>query len=171
MPIIGVLITLPEPAASRLDAYRLAIGDPNAQDVPSHITLLPPTEISETALPEVEERLAAAATRHPAFRVHLRGTATFRPVSPVVFVALAEGIAQTELLAEEVRRGPMAVELDHPFHPHVTVAHDVAEDALDRAFDDLADFDCSFDVTDFHLYTQDAEERWHRTRRFDLQEA
>ncbi|WP_341351068.1 hypothetical protein [Nocardioides convexus] len=28
--------------------------------------------------------------------MHLRGTATFRPVSPVVFVSLAEGISQCE---------------------------------------------------------------------------
>ena len=39
----------------------------------------------------VDEHLAAVAARHAPFVVHLRGTATFRPVSPVVFVQVVEG--------------------------------------------------------------------------------
>lgn len=171
MPTIGVLITLPEPAATELDDYRASIGDPAADEVPSHITLIPPTEVDEADLGAVEAHLAAAAEIHPPFRVHLRGTATFQPVSPVVFVVLAEGIAQTEQLEEAVRRGPLAVELDFPYHPHVTVAHNLDAAALEQAFEELAGYDCSFYVTHFHLYVQDAGGSWRRTRQFDLQEA
>ena len=42
---------------------------------------------------------------------------------PVVFVNLVEGISQTEQLAHDCRRGPLAVDLTYPYHPHVTVAH------------------------------------------------
>lgn len=167
MPTIGVAIAVPEPWASQLQDYRLRIGDPTAEGVPSHITLIPPTAI-EDGLAEIEQHLAAAATAQGPFRVHLRGTGTFRPVSPVVFIMLAEGISQCEQLAGAVRRGPLAVDLSFPYHPHVTIAHHLDDAALDRAFDDLADFDCLFDVTGFHLYVHDAEEGWRATRTFQL---
>ena len=49
--------------------------------------------------------------------MHLRGTGTFRPVSPVVFVSLVEGISQCEQLADAVRRGPLAIDLALPVPP------------------------------------------------------
>ncbi|TWH04898.1 2'-5' RNA ligase [Nocardioides sp. J9] len=167
MTVIGVAIAVPEPWASQLYDYRLAIGDPTAAGVPSHITLIPPTEV-DGDLTEVEEHLAEAARSVAPFTVHLRGTATFRPVSPVVFVGLVEGISQCEQLAEAVRRGPLAVDLHFPYHPHVTIAHHLDDAALDRAFEELAGFDCRFDVTDFHLYVHDEQEGWRSARTFPL---
>ncbi|TQK72574.1 2'-5' RNA ligase family protein [Nocardioides sp. SLBN-35] len=167
MPVIGVAVAIPEPWATELVDYRLRIGDPTAEGVPSHITLIPPTELPG-GLDEIEAHLATAATEVAPFRVHLRGTGTFRPVSPVVFVSLAEGISQCEQLADAVRRGPLAVDLDYPYHPHVTVAHHLDDPTLDRAFDDLAGFDCAFDVTDFHLYVHHEQEGWRSTRTFPL---
>jgi len=166
MPVIGVAIAIPEPWAAELVAYRQRIGDPTAEGVPSHITLIPPTEAGDLA--EIEHHLADAAGGVTPFRVHLRGTATFRPVSPVVFVSLAEGISQCEQLAGAVRRGPLAVELQYPYHPHVTIAHHLDDPTLDRAFEDLAGFECVFDVDEFHLYVHDEQEGWRSRRTFPL---
>ena len=85
-----------------------------------------------------------------------------------MFVSLAEGISQTEQLAAAVRSGPLDVDVEFPFHPHVTVAHHLPEDQLDRAFADLADFECSFEVSSFHLYVHDVAEGWRPTREFAL---
>jgi len=167
MPVIGVAVAIPEPWASELHDYRMRIGDPTAQGVPSHITLIPPTEVSGD-LDAIEAHLAAAAGRIPPFRVHLRGTGTFRPVSPVVFVSLAEGISQCEQLAAAVRQGPLAVDLHFPYHPHVTIAHHLDDPTLDRAFADLAGFECAFEVADFHLYVHDEQEGWRTARTFAL---
>ena len=112
----------------------------------------------------VEEHLAKVADDGSAFEVHLRGTGTFRPVSPVVFISLVQGISQTEQLAAAVRSGPLDVDVEFPFHPHVTVAHHLTDEQMDRAFDELAEFECSFDVTSFHLYVHDAAEGWRPTR-------
>ncbi len=171
MPTIGVSIALPEPSASELEAYRLRIGDPTAHGVPSHITLIPPVEVAAADLPRIESHLAEGAAQHPAFRVHLRGTGTFRPVSPVVFITLAEGISQCEQLAATLRRGPLEVRLDYPFHPHVTIAHHLDDDALDRAFDELAGFDVAFDATEFHLYRHSDGDGWRPTHTFGLRGA
>ena len=167
---IGVAIAVPEPWATQLHEYRLDLGDPNAMGVPTHITLIPPTAVSGD-LTAIEEHLETAARAQGPFRVHLRGTGTFRPVSPVVFLGLAEGISQCEILAAAVRRGPLAMDLDFPYHPHVTVAHHVAEPELDRAFQDLADFECEFDVGEFHLYVHDDTDGWRPTREFALRAA
>ena len=164
---IGVAIAIPEPWASRLQDYRLEIGDPTAEGVPTHITLVPPTEVVGS-LAEIEAHLAAAASGREPFRVRLRGTGTFRPVSPVVFIGLAEGISQCEQLAADVRRGPLAVELDFPYHPHVTVAHHLGDAELDRAFEELSGFDCVFDVSEFHLYVHQGKAGWKPTRAFPL---
>jgi 2'-5' RNA ligase len=169
VPTIGVAVAIPEPWATELQEYRAAVGDTTAARIPTHITLVPPTDISPETLEDVEMHLASAAEAVPAFSVHLRGTGTFRPTSPVVFVSLAEGISQCEQLAAAVRTGPLAMDLAFPFHPHVTIAHHLSDEQLDQAFDELADFECEFDVDDFKLYVHDEDLGWRPTRYFALQ--
>jgi 2'-5' RNA ligase len=167
VPVIGVALSIPEPWATELQDYRTRL-DPSAALIPTHITLVPPTELGADDLAAVEDHLAKVAEGGSAFEVHLRGTGTFRPVSPVVFITLVKGISQTEQLAAAVRSGPLDIDVDFPFHPHVTVAHHLSEDDLDRAFGDLADFECSFEVADFHLYVHDDVDGWQPTRDFVL---
>lgn len=168
MRTIGVAVAIPEPWATELQDYRASVGDATASMIPTHITLVPPTEIADEVLADVEAHLASVAATTEPFRVHLRGTGTFRPVSPVVFVAVVEGISQCEQLADGVRRGPLDVELAFPYHPHVTIAHDLPDAALDRAFSELADFECDFAVDEFHLYVHDEQDGWRPTSDFTL---
>ena len=165
---IGVAIAVPEPYGSELREYRASFGDPQADAVPTHVTLLPPTEVERGQLVEVERHLAQVASQHRSFCIHLRGTATFRPVSPVVFVVVTEGISACELLASDIRQGHLARELTFPYHPHVTVAHHLDDSALDKAFDALADYDCTFDAMAFHLYVHGEDEVWRPYRAFEL---
>ena len=171
MPTIGVALAIPEPWATQLQDYRTSVGDTTASMIPTHITLAPPTEVTCEDLPVVEDHLGRVARTVEPFRVHLRGTGTFRPVSPVVFVTVVEGISSCEQLAAAVRRGPLEMELQFPYHPHVTIAHHLADDALDRAFRELADFDCTFEADQFHLYVHDEQDGWQPTRDFPLSPA
>jgi 2'-5' RNA ligase len=162
----GVAFGLPEPYTSELQGWRERLGDPNAAGIPPHVTLLPPTALPEERIEEVEEHLRlVAASEHP-FKMHLRGTATFRPVSPVVFVPLVQGIADCERVEAKVRSGPLAREISFPYHPHVTVAHDLGEPALDRAFELLKDYDAQFEVWGFTLFEQDRQGVWRPQRDF-----
>ena len=106
--------------------------------MPPHVTLLPPTPLGEESLEQVEEHLRKVAESEQPFVVHLRGSGTFRPVSPVVFVPLARGISECERVEEQVRSGPLARETAFPYHPHVTVAHDLDEASV-LVVDDVAD--------------------------------
>jgi 2'-5' RNA ligase len=168
VPTIGVALAIPEPWARELQAYRTSVGDETASRIPTHITLVPPIEVGDGAVQHVEDHLAGVADGQTPFVVHLRGTGTFRPVSPVVFVMLARGISECEQLAHSVRRGPLDVELTFPYHPHVTIAHDLDEGSLDRAFSELAGFECEFEVGEFHLYVHEDETGWRPTRSFPL---
>src|SRR5262249_45481125 len=127
----------------------------------THVTLLPPTAVTDDALPEVEAHLRAIAERSAPFDILLRGTGTFRPASPVVFVTLAEGISDCEILERQVRSGPLEHrELEFVYHPHVTVAHDIADEALTHAFDKLAQYEARFSVWGFSLYEHGADGVW-----------
>lgn len=168
MATIGVSIAVPEPWGSELQGYRTRLGDPLAELIPTHITLLPPYDLPEDEVDGVTAYLEDVAARHRAFKVLLRGTGTFRPVSPVVFVSVAAGISEIELLASAVRRGPFDTTAEFPYHPHVTVAHHLSDEAMDQAFDDLADFECAFEVADFWLYRHHDDHGWRPARSFDL---
>jgi len=168
MPSIGVAVPVPEPWGRQLQDFRVGLGDERAATIPTHITLAPPREVTADQLDEVHASLATAASEVAPYRVHLRGTGTFRPVSPVVFVVVADGIAGCEVLAAAVRRGPLDAPLAFPFHPHVTVAHDVTDDLLDRAYAELAGFEATFLVERFHLYLHDDDEGWRPARDYGL---
>ncbi|MFC0627299.1 2'-5' RNA ligase family protein [Kribbella deserti] len=168
MTTIGVAIPIPEPFGSELQKHRADFGDPMASSIPTHVTLLPPTEIADEDLKLVDEHLTDVAARFPKFRIRLRGTATFRPISPVVFVPLTEGISSCEVLQGQVRSGPLEVELRFPYHPHVTIAHDLEKELLDRAYEALADYDCLFDVVAFSRYEHGSDGVWRPQRDFPL---
>jgi 2'-5' RNA ligase len=160
MPTIGVAIAVPEPFGEELRAHRSSFGDPQAAAIPTHVTLLPPTEVDDTELTDVEEQLERVADKHDPFDMHLRGTATFRPVSPVVFVVVAQGISECEMLAESIRAELGGADPRFPYHPHVTVAHDVPEEALDLAYDTLGTYEARFSVATFALYVHDEASGW-----------
>ena len=166
---IGVAIDIPEPWGSALTRRRDAAGDPQAAYTPAHVTLLGPTEIRTDALPDVEKHLEAVASGQEPFTIHLRGTGTFRPITEVVFVTLAVGISECELLAAAIT-GSDAINRDtrFPYHPHVTVAQDVPSDALDAVFEDLAGFSARFHVSGFTLFSHGGEGPWQRRREYSL---
>ena len=169
MATIGVAVSVPDPWGTTLQEYRVALGDPTAAGIPTHITLLPPIDVEDKLLPGVETHLRQVALGVGAFTVQLRGTGTFRPVSPVVFVNVVQGISRCEQLAAAVRRGPLAVEAEFPYHPHVTVAHGLDDARLDRAFEELAGFDCRFDVESMTLYVHRDGAGWTPHARLPLQ--
>lgn len=165
---IGVALLVPEPYGSLLQKARAGFGDPLAHATPPHVTLLGPTVISSGDVVAVSDHLAAVGRGHTSFYVHLRGTGTFRPVSDVVFVQVVEGISECERLEHSVRSGPLEQGLRFNYHPHVTVAHDVPEASLDRAFDELADFEARFKVESLQVFEHGDDAVWRPVRDFPL---
>jgi 2'-5' RNA ligase len=166
---IGVAIDIPEPWGSALTRRRAEAGDPQAAYTPAHVTLLGPTEVPVESLPAIERHLEKVAADHPPFTIQLRGTGTFRPITEVVFVTVAVGISECELLADAIAgAGGVVRDARFPYHPHVTVAQDVPSEALDAVFEDLAGFAARFPVSSFTLFLHGGAGMWQRHRDYPL---
>jgi 2'-5' RNA ligase len=166
--MISVSIAVPAPFAGELQRLRASFGDPSAESIPTHVTLLSPTEIADDQGREIHEHLQrVAASQHP-FTMVLRSTGTFLPVSPVVFVQVAGGISACERIEAAIRTGPLKRDVQFYYHPHVTVAHHVDDSSMDRAFNELASYECSFEVEAFDLFEHGEDLVWRAVRTFDF---
>ncbi len=165
---IGVALAIPDPAGSLVKAAREGYGDPQARAIPTHITLLPPAVVAPTMLSGIDAHLRAAASQVKPFPVSINGSATFRPVSPVVFLAVREGISSCEILERLIRTGPLLRRRNFPYHPHVTLVHELDDATMDRAYEDFADYRFSFTATAFTLYQQDADGIWQPMQDYNL---
>jgi 2'-5' RNA ligase len=165
---LGVSIAVPEPYGSLLQEQRAGFGDPAAHGIPTHVTLLPPTEVDAGALPAIEAHLASVAVAGRPFPMRLSGTGTFRPLSPVVFIQVVEGAAACSWLQKRVRgaSGPLVRELRFPYHPHVTVAHGIAEEAMDRAYEELSEYEARWTCASFALYEQGVDGVWRKVHEY-----
>lgn len=158
-PTVGVSLLVPEPWGSRLQQARLDLGEARARHIPAHITIQPPTPAS-AGLDAVVAHVERVAAGHQPFPVVLRGTGTFRPVSDVVFIQVARGVSDCEVLQRRMRTGPLTRDLRFPYHPHVTIAHDLPAPDLDRVFDQLAGFCCEFVATHLTVFVHHGDEAW-----------
>jgi 2'-5' RNA ligase len=163
---IGVVVDIPEPLRAFLRTSRADFGDPLARAIPPHVTLLPPTDVDLGVGQAVGDHLAAVASVTEPFTIRLAGTDSFRPVSPVVYVRLVEGADSCDDLQRLVRTGPLTRPLTFPYHPHVTVAHRLDDDALDHAQQTLADYEAEFRVGGLGLYEHGRDGVWRMRRRF-----
>ncbi len=163
---IGVAIAIPRPFADELEGWRERFGDPAAHTIQAHITLLPPSQVTDVV--SVDRHLRAVAGRHAAFPVLLQGTGTFRPASPVVYVRVADGEDRITTLESDVRSGPLARSLRFEYHPHVTVAHDLPEATLSVAQRTLTDYQAAFTADAITLYEMGSDGVWGPLRDFEL---
>ena len=129
-----------------------------AEVIPAHITLVTTTETHDWEA--AAEHVRSVAARAEPFRVELSGTGSFRPVSPVVYLNVTDGFDECVRLHKELQQGPLERDLPFPYHPHVTVAHDVPAEQLDAAESALGSYTESFTVASMGLYEHDSEGFW-----------
>ncbi|MGG5173948.1 2'-5' RNA ligase family protein [Pseudarthrobacter sp. J1763] len=155
---VGIILGFPERIARELQLWRASFGDPMASIVPAHITLVTTTPARdwETTLSHARK---VAKTTQP-FRLSIHGTGSFRPLSPVVYIRVVDGFEECVQLHSKLQSGPLARDLVFPYHPHVTVAHDVAEASLDDAENALENYHAEFPVTSMGVYEHDSNGIW-----------
>ncbi len=159
--MIGVSIAVPEPYGSLLQQRRAGFGDLAAHAIPSHVTLLPPTEVGASALHAVRPRIwppsprragrSRCGWRAPARSGHCRRWSMSR--SPKAH----RSAPHCRSTSDPARS---CGQLEFPYHPHVTVAHGIPQEAMDRAQRELADFTAVWTVTGFSFYEQGGDGVW-----------
>jgi 2'-5' RNA ligase len=163
---VGVILGFPPEIAEELQRWRASFGDPLADVVPAHITLVTTTTTRdwEGTLEHVRE----VARQQSPFKVTIAGTGTFRPVSPVVFINVEDGFEDCVALHGKLQQGPLHRELPFAYHPHVTIAHDVAPENLDEAETVLRNYRATFPVVSMGLYEHDANGIWQLREELDF---
>lgn len=155
---VGIVIGLPLDLSGELERWRASFGDPMAAVVPPHITLVTGTATDDWERAKAHVRRVTASGRP--FRVRLRGTGTFRPVSPVVYLNVTSGWDECIRLHRQLQTGPLDHDPEFSYHPHLTVAHDVTEAGMDHAMTVLKDYEADFMVEKVGLFEHDSRGLW-----------
>jgi 8-oxo-dGTP pyrophosphatase MutT (NUDIX family)/2'-5' RNA ligase len=156
---LGVVARLPEPLGIHVQAWRRALGDPAAERIAPHLTLVPPQTVAERDLDRAVALVERAAEAAVPFLVELAGAATFLPGSPVAYLVVREGGPALEALEAALLESPLD-RRTHPFHPHVTVAQDLPPDRIEAAAAELAGFRAAFPVPDLTILREGPDKTW-----------
>ena len=132
--VLGVVVPIPEPWAQLLVEWRGKVRRPAGQPGAAARDAAAAHRGADRR-PRRDQRAPGRVARcHAPFDLHLAGTDTFRPVSEVVFVAVARGVGSARGSPPTSAPDRWPAPLTFPYHPHVTVAHDVPTDMLDMAY-------------------------------------
>jgi 2'-5' RNA ligase len=157
---LGVALLVPAPAAAEVDGLRRALGDGSLGRIPPHVTLVPPVNVAEQALPDALAVLRAAADRTPPLDLRIGPAATFHPVNPVVFLQVGGAVEQLAALRDRVLVPPLERVITHPFVPHVTVADDMEPTRIRAAVAALADYVVDVRIDAVHLLEEGRGRVW-----------
>jgi 2'-5' RNA ligase len=158
--VVGVVIKVPEPWGEDLTQWRIGFGDPHAEKILAHITLLPPLRMSREKFQNFPTRLESELGGLRAFEMSLGPIGSFRPVSPVVYLeAHAEG-STLQTVHQAVWHAADCPPQRHPFVPHCTVAMDVPDSVLDAASSALENYAARWTVPEIAILTRDAQGFW-----------
>jgi 2'-5' RNA ligase len=120
---------LPEPLAGFLDRLRNdLVRECHAK---AHVTILPPRPILGPVEPAWEELKTGLQDFQP-FRVELKNIEIF-PISQVIYLSVGPGFAELERMHTAANTGPLAFQEPFPYHPHITVAHEIEPDFVASA--------------------------------------
>jgi len=156
---LGVVVLLPEPVATHVQAWRRALREPTRERIAPHLTLVPPQSVPEEQVDAAVALVDRAAAGALPAAVTLRGAATFLPGSPVTYLAVDDGAAALAGLEAALRAEPLG-RRTHPYRPHVTVAQELPAAELEVAAADLAGFRASFPLSEITLMAQEPDRAW-----------
>lgn len=105
----------------------------------AHVTILPPRplhefagEPSDQAVTEAMEQLRARLQEFPPFKVELGEIEIFEGTQ-VIYVSIQNGFAELERMHSALNNGRVAFQEPYPYHPHVTIAQEMAPEDVHNA--------------------------------------
>jgi len=132
---------LPGPLAGLLDEIRHDFAPESRAK--AHVTILPPRpllqipgEASDTAVAEAAgeamEQLKVRLQEFPPFKVDLGAIEIFEGTH-VIYVSIQNGFAELERMHSALNTGRVAFQEPYPYHPHVTIAQELAPEDVHNA--------------------------------------
>jgi 2'-5' RNA ligase len=128
---------LPGPLAELLDEIRHDFAPESRAK--AHVTILPPRPLLELAgetpaeaVAEAMDQLRARLQEFPPFKIDLGEIEIFEGTQ-VIYVSLQHGFAELESMHSALNTGRVAFQEPYPYHPHVTIAQELAPEDVHNA--------------------------------------
>jgi len=157
---VGVVLLVPQPAATEIDGLRRACGDAMLGLVPAHITLVPPVNVRAEEVQTAVDVVTAAASVVRPLELTVGPAATFFPVTSVLYLAVGGDTQAVVQLHKAVLAGPLARPEEWPYVPHVTLATDQTPERLSAGVSALSDFRVPVTVGAIHVLRQEDDHAW-----------
>jgi len=106
---------------------------PDLPHLPAHLTILPPRHLrgSEISALEILEDICSQAEP---FEVVLGDAETFVPVTPTVFIRVAQAAYRMRELHDRLNTQALQAEEEWPYMPHLTIVKLSSEELAQQAF-------------------------------------
>jgi 2'-5' RNA ligase len=122
---------------------------PEHPHLAAHLTVLPPRVLHESEL-SARETLEEVCRLVEPFSVTLGDVETFCPLTPTVFIRVANGAYRMRELHDRLNAGALASREEWPYMPHLTIVKMSAEIQAQQAYEVASDrwnkFDGSRDI-------------------------
>lgn len=138
---------------------------PDLPHLPAHITILPPRPLRGSELSALQT-LEELCSRTEPFEIELGEVETFVPVTPTVFIDVADSGRVLRKLHDRLSTHALAAVEEWPYMPHLTIAkmstQELAEQAYLVARDKWAEFtgDRLVTVKELTFVREEGESHW-----------
>jgi 2'-5' RNA ligase len=105
---------------------------PELPQLCAHLTLLPPRPLQDSEGSALQELARICGQAEP-FEVVLGEMGSFAPVTPTVYIRVAQGASRLHELHDEMNQRALAFHEQWPYIPHVTIAQMANEPAAEQA--------------------------------------
>ncbi|MGH9305425.1 MAG: GNAT family N-acetyltransferase [Acidimicrobiales bacterium] len=161
--------------SDEVNGLRRSLSAPSLDRIPPHITLVPPVNVSPDQFDLAIEDIAHVAASTVLPPLELGPVSTFWPDNPVVYLAVSESLASTEVapsalgrLRQALLAGPLYRPDSRAFVPHVTIADQVAPDRIPGILTALDGYRTTVVIETVHLLRLGADRVWTSVADFAL---
>ncbi|KLR62454.1 2'-5' RNA ligase [Actinobacteria bacterium IMCC26207] len=135
MPRRRVAVALLPPASisAKIQAVRSLLGDPRIDRIAPHLTLVPPVNLADQDVEQLQGLLRSVGSATTPFTLTLGPMSSFSPNTPTLHLAVQGDLPALRALREQLRVPPVNRPEVWPFTAHVTLRDSVPEDQIPPA--------------------------------------
>ncbi|MSX75322.1 MAG: hypothetical protein F2744_06620, partial [Actinobacteria bacterium] len=135
MPRRRVAVALLPPAglSAKIQAVRSLLGDPRIDRIAPHLTLVPPVNLADQDVEQLQGLLRSVGSATTPFTLTLGPISSFSPNTPTLHLAVQGDLAALRALREQLRVPPVNRPDVWPFTAHVTLRDSVPADQIPPA--------------------------------------